>query len=271
MSEIFLNAVSGAAFAAFLICFAALRARAPQRRSDDGARNRAEARRCERVLRRSGLLSPALCAAAFYFVPVGSLPPFFSFEYGGFAVAVLMLLSAFARPRSERRLGSFFVVFCAAWGASALFVSSAGVPGALGCLGTYSVMPLWSVSGAWGRAGMSFLFLALLCAFPENAGHREEGCASLRFADGGLRPLLYAALTVALLLPWNPSVVVGAGGVWGFFCDFVFFWVKAAAVCAAAGFAPRFAAMLTRGRSDIAPAAFALCGVVCVVAEARLF
>ena len=141
--EIFLTLVSAASFAAFILCFALVVPRpAGERCAEASPLFCAAPRNCARL--------SALCAlAAFYFVPVGSLPPFIEFEFGGSVAAVLLIASALLdMPRGALNLRaaakalSFPAAFCFAWALLALCVSRAGVPGALGSLGTYSVMPL---------------------------------------------------------------------------------------------------------------------------------
>ena len=230
------------------------------------------------ALRNCARLS-ALCAlAAFYFVPVGSLPPFIEFEFGGSVAAVLLIASALLdMPRGAPRFGSaavalaFPAAFCFAWALLAIFVSRAGVPGALGSLGTYSVMPLWRAAGAWGRVGMVCLFVLLLCLLP-NASRANAGARrSPENLAAALRASLCAALVTALLLPWNLSEFIAAGGFPAFFLDFIFFWIKASAVGCAVTFAPRAAALLTRRRAPLLYAALIICGVFCIFIEARIF
>lgn len=270
--EIFLTLVSAASFAAFILCFALVVPRpAGERCAEASPLFCAALRNCARL--------SALCAlAAFYFVPVGSLPPFIEFEFGGSVAAVLLIASALLdMPRGAPRFGSaavalaFPAAFCFAWALLAIFVSRAGVPGALGSLGTYSVMPLWRAAGAWGRVGMVCLFVLLLCLLP-NASRANAGARrSPENLAAALRASLCAALVTALLLPWNLSEFIAAGGFPAFFLDFIFFWIKASAVGCAVTFAPRAAALLTRRRAPLLYAALIICGVFCIFIEARIF
>lgn len=222
---------------------------------------------------------PALCAlTAFYFVPAGSLPPFVSCGWGGFAAVGLLVVSSLLELRrgsssfgaAAKALG-FAAFFCAAWGLLALFVSRSGVPGSLGCLGTYSVMPLWDAAGIWGRAGMFFLLLLLLTSLPVIPRPSED---SRRFAEtraAALRSSLCAALTAALLLSWNFSEFVETGVFAAFFFDFIFFWVKVFALLRAAEVAARFSAGFARRHAALLRAAFLLCGAACIAAETGIF
>ena len=270
--EILLTLVSAASFAAFILCFALAFPRPAGERC-------AEASQLFCAAPRGFARLSALCSlAAFYFVPVGSLPPFIDFEFGGFIVVALLIASALldmlrGAPRfgSAAKALSFPAAFCFAWALLALFVSRAGVPGALGSLGTYSVMPLWCVAGAWGRAGMVCLFIMLLCLFPNAARASAGSRSSSETLAADLRASLCAALVTALLLPWNLSEFIAAGGFPAFFLDFIFFWIKASAVGCAATFAPRAAALLTRRRAPLLYAALIICGVFCIFIEARIF
>lgn len=270
--EILLTLVSAASFAAFILCFALAFPRPAGERC-------AEASQLFCAAPRGFARLSALCSlAAFYFVPVGSLPPFIDFEFGGFIVVALLIASALldmlrGAPRfgSAAKALSFPAAFCFAWALLALFVSRAGVPGALGSLGTYSVMPLWCVAGAWGRAGMVCLFIMLLCLFPNAARASAGSRSSSETLAAALRASLCAALVTALLLPWNLSEFIAAGGFPAFFLDFIFFWIKASAVGCAATFAPRAAALLTRRRAPLLYAALIICGVFCIFIEARIF
>ena len=179
--------------------------------------------------------------------------------------------------RGAPRLGSaaaalaFPAAFCFAWVLLALFVSRAGVPCALGSLGTYSVMPLWCVAGAWGRAGMVCLFVLLLCLLP-NASRANVGSrVSSENLAAALRASLGAALVTALLLPWNLSEFIAAGGFYAFFLDFIFFWIKTSAVGCAATFATRAAALPAWRRAPLLYAALIIFGAFCIFIEARIF
>ena len=270
--EILLTLVSAASFAAFILCFALAFPRPAGERC-------AEASQLFCAAPRGFARLSALCSlAAFYFVPVGSLPPFIDFEFGGFIVVALLIASALldmlrGAPRfgSAAKALSFPAAFCFAWALLALFVSRAGVPGALGSLGTYSVMPLWCVAGAWGRAGMVCLFIMLLCLFPNAARASAGSRSSSETLAADLRASLCAALVTALLLPWNLSEFIAAGGFPAFFLDFIFFWIKASAVGCAATFAPRAAVLLARRRAPLLYAALIICGVFCIFIEARIF
>ena len=270
--EILLTLVSAASFAAFILCFALVFPRPAGERCAEASPLFCCAPRCFARL-------SALCSlAAFYFVPVGSLPPFIEFEFGGFAAAALLIASALLdMRRGAPRLGSaaaalaFPAAFCFAWALLALFVSRAGVPGALGSLGTYSVMPLWCVAGVWGRAGMFCLFVLLLCLFPNTARASAGSRSSSETLAAALRASLCAALVTALLLPWNLSEFIAAGGFPAFFLDFIFFWIKASAVGCAATSAPRAAALLPRRRAPLLYAALIICGAFCIFIEARIF
>lgn len=270
--EIFLTLVSAASFAAFILCFALVVPRpAGERCAEASPLFCAAPRNCARL--------SALCAlAAFYFVPVGSLPPFIEFEFGGSVAAVLLIASALLdMPRGAPRFGSaavalaFPAAFCFAWALLAIFVSRAGVPGALGCLGTYSVMPLWSAAGVWGGAGMVFLLLLLLCAFPEIPRRSGVSRAASESCAAVLRVSLCAALVTALLLPWNISEFVETGGFLPFWLDFIFFWMKALLAAAAASFVSRRAGGVTFVRASALYAALVICGVVCMFVETGIF
>ena len=270
--EILLTLVSAASFAAFILCFALVFPR-------PAGECRAEASPLFCCAPRCFARLSALCAlAAFYFVPVGSLPPFIDFEFGGFIVVALLIASALLdMPRGALNLRaaakalSFPAAFCFAWALLAIFVSRAGVPGALGSLGTYSVMPLWRAAGVWGRAGMVCLFVLLLCLFP-NASRASAGSrSSSENIAAALRALLCAALVTALLLPWNLSEFIVAGGFYAFFLDFIFFWIKTSAVGCAATFATRAAALPAWRRAPLLYAALIICGAFCIFIEARIF
>lgn len=264
--------VSAASFAAFILCFALVFPRPAGERC-------AEASPLFCCAPRGFARFSALCElAAFYFVPVGSLPPFIDFEFGGFSAMALLVASALLdMPRRELNLRAaakvlaFPAAFCFAWVLLALFVSRAGVPGALGSLGTYSVMPLWRAAGVWGRAGMVCLFVLLLCLLP-NASRANVGSrVSSENLAAALCASLCAALVTALLLPWNLSEFIAAGGFYAFFLDFIFFWIKASAVGCAATFAPRAAVLLVRRRAPLLYAALIIFGALCIFIEARIF
>ena len=270
--EILLTLVSAASFAAFILCFALVFPRPAGERCAEASPLFCCAPRCFARL-------SALCSlAAFYFVPVGSLPPFIEFEFGGFAAAALLIASALLdMRRGAPRLGSvaaalaFPAAFCFAWALLALFASRAGVPGALGSLGTYSVMPLWRAAGVWGRVGMVCLFILLLCLFPNASRARAGSRRSSENLAAALRASLCAALVTALLLPWNLSEFIAAGGFYAFFLDFIFFWMKVLLAAAAASFVSRRAGDAAFVRASALYAALVTCGVVCMFVETGIF
>lgn len=261
--EILLTFISAASFAAFILCFASVFAGAAgEGRLDASPR-----------LRGARARAAAVCAvAAFYFIPAGALPPYIAYEWGGFAAAALLVLSAVLNlPRGALRSGAaakalvFPSVFCFAWALFALLVSRAGAPGLLGSLGTYTATPLWSVAGMWGRAGMALLLALLICVMP--AVPRRCG---VTFA-ASLHLLLCAALVTVLLLPWNLSAFAGPGGFFAFWADFIFFWIKASAVALAASRASRRAERPAFRRAPVVFAALMLCAALCVFIEAGMF
>lgn len=264
--EILLTLVSAASFAAFILCFALAFPRPAGERC-------AEASQLFCAAPRGFARLSALCSlAAFYFVPVGSLPPFIDFEFSGFAAMALLVASALLdMPRGEARFGSaaaalvFPAAFCFAWALLALFVSRAGVPGALGSLGTYSVMPLWDAAGGWGRAGFALLLILLLCALSARARRSgEDLAAALNFS-------LCAALVTALLLPWNISALAGIGGFFAFLSDFIFFWIKTFILGLTASAVSRRAGGLAFRRVPMLYAALLLCAALCVFIESGIF
>ena len=255
----FLTLLSAAAFAAFILCLSILLTSAAGR---------------EFRWRALPFASWLPLLAAFYFIPIGSLPSFIAFEYGGFCAAALLFLSSVLKARrcaSYRWIWNFIafpIVFCAAWAALAFFAFHAGVPGALASLGTYSVVPLWNVAGGVARSGMIFIFIALLCSMPKNP---RSNAGFVRLEPDGvadsLHALLCAAFVAALLLPWNFSELAGIFGLQAFFIDFVFFWAKCALVCLAAGGARHIAGYAPGFRAGALPPIFTLFGAGCIVAE----
>ncbi len=268
------NPVSGAAFAAFLYCFSLLFSRTA------GGALRAHyavpSGAAYAAAPTPGAASALCCAAAFYFVPAGSLPPFVSHRAGGFAVAILLLLSGFfGAPRGARGSGvcralGFPLAFCAAWGELAYFAAACGVPGALGNLGTYAVMPLWTVAGSFGRAAMACLFVMFLSVFPEFP--RFAPGRGVRDGAGPALPvLLCAALVAVLLFSWNISPLLALDGSAAFFCDFIFFWIKTAALCAVMTAAGRAAESTAYPRRAAFALFCALCGAVLMYMERMSF
>lgn len=255
MSGNFLTLFSAAAFAAFLICFSILLAPS----SKEHLRKNFPAR----------LFAPL---AAFYFVPAGSLPPFVSFEYGGFCAALLLFLSSILNaPRGSSRpfadAVAFPFVFCASWGSLAISAYRLGVPGSLASLGTYSAMPLWGVAGFLSRIGMIFLMLALLCSMPKGSRLKESACFDGYRAAAALHSLLCAAFIATLLLPWNLSCFIRIYGAFGFLLDFIFFLAKCALLLCVSRFASRAANCANGGRAFALALIFTFCGAGCIAAE----
>lgn len=183
------------------------------------------------------LIEIIILLTAYCFIPMGSLPPFISFRYGGIVFVLLTACAHLAgtyktEPFAARhvyRTGGNFPLFSAACAAAlaplSLYVSKTGVPGSIFSLGTYSATPLWDTGGLCVKAGMSFLMLSLCAAVPARlAGHSEEhGPDALVQA---LETALPPAVITAMFIPWNVGAMLGISGPAMFFFDFMLFWCK---------------------------------------------
>lgn len=193
--------------------------------------------RGNRPLDKIWLMKIIILLAAYFFIPMGSLPPFIPFRYGGIVFALLAACAPLAgtyktEPFAARhvyRTGGNFPLFAAACAAAlaplSLYVSKTGVPGSIFSLGTYSATLLWDTGGLCVKAGMSFLMLSLCTAVPARlAGHSEEhGPDALVQA---LETALPPAVITAMFIPWNVGAMLGISGPAMFFFDFMLFWCK---------------------------------------------
>lgn len=183
------------------------------------------------------LIEIIILLTAYSFIPMGSLPPFISFRYGGI---VFVLLTACAHlagthktepfaARRTYRTGENLPLFATACATTlaplVLYVSKTGIPGSIFSLGTYSATPLWDTGGLCVKAGMSFLMLSLCTAVPARpVGHCEA------YGPKALVQVLETALPTAVItsmfIPWNAGLILGMTGPAMFFFDFMLFWCK---------------------------------------------
>lgn len=199
-----------------------------------------------------GVVGGCLAVAAFFFVPPGSLPPFFNHAFGGvFFLACLAGSLWLAHGFSAAPGLAVFAVVC---GISFFYARHRGMPGGFANLGTFAAIPLWSIASFYEC--VAFLLLALgsvLAARSFAAWDGAEAPPAL-----GVSFMASCALIVTLFLPWTcaPHVywpVWAAAG-----CDFVLFWVKTA--CCVYGISKLPFPMILAGRA----------AVFCAVAGAAL-
>ena len=189
-------------------------------------------------------MSSLFLIAVYFFIPMGSLPQFFSVR-GGFLIAVSLLLMAqnfYIRGLKQYSKEIYFsidrnlinilfkftvalllVLITLAW-----FVINIGVPGSIFCLNTYAAMPLAGVTNFWGRIGLVFFFFSLVVVSPCRKVRRAEltEYTSLLEVYDAVRSTLCPAIITAIFVPVNIGLLFGLAGIPMYAADFVFYWLK---------------------------------------------
>lgn len=189
-------------------------------------------------------MSSLFLIAVYFFIPMGSLPQFFSVR-GGFFIAVSLLVLAqnfYIRGLKQYSKEIYFsidrnlinilfkftvalllVLITLAW-----FVINIGVPGSIFCLNTYAAMPLAGVTNFWGRIGLVFFFFSLVVVSPCRKVRRAEltEYTSLLEVYDAVRSTLCPAIITAIFVPVNIGLLFGLAGIPMYAADFVFYWLK---------------------------------------------
>ena len=189
-------------------------------------------------------MSSLFLIAVYFFIPMGSLPQFFSVR-GGFLIAVSLLVLAqnfYIRGLKQYSKEIYFsidrnlinilfkftvalllVLITLAW-----FVINIGVPGSIFCLNTYAAMPLAGVTNFWGRIGLVFFFFSLVVVSPCRKVRRAEltEYTSLLEVYDAVRSTLCPAIITAIFVPVNIGLLFGLAGIPMYAADFVFYWLK---------------------------------------------
>ena len=189
-------------------------------------------------------MSSLFLIAVYFFIPMGSLPQFFSVR-GGFLIAVSLLVLAqnfyirglkqyskeiyFSIDRNLINiLFKFTVALLLVLITLACFVINIGVPGSIFCLNTYAAMPLAGVTNFWGRIGLVFFFFSLVVVSPCRKVRRAEltEYTSLLEVYDAVRSTLCPAIITAIFVPVNIGLLFGLAGIPMYAADFVFYWLK---------------------------------------------
>lgn len=189
-------------------------------------------------------MSSLFLIAVYFFIPMGSLPQFFSVR-GGFLIAVSLLVLAqnfYIRGLKQYSKEIYFsidrnlinilfkftvalllVLITLAW-----FVINIGVPGSIFCLNTYAAIPLAGVTNFWGRIGLVFFFFSLVVVSPCRKVRRAEltEYTSLLEVYDAVRSTLCPAIITAIFVPVNIGLLFGLAGIPMYAADFVFYWLK---------------------------------------------
>lgn len=189
-------------------------------------------------------MSSLFLIAVYFFIPMGSLPQFFSVR-GGFLIAVSLLVLAqnfYIRGLKQYSKEIYFsidrnlinilfkftvalllVLITLAW-----FVINIGVPGSIFCLNTYAAMPLAGVTNFWGHIGLVFFFFSLVVVSPCRKVRRAEltEYTSLLEVYDAVRSTLCPAIITAIFVPVNIGLLFGLAGIPMYAADFVFYWIK---------------------------------------------
>ena len=170
------------------------------------------------------LFSAIFFCAAFYFIPMGSLPAFAPFRRGMVFFFALVFLAVILSRLDRLAVGEnilisllcdrgvkFFAALAASLSLFLLFASLCGLPGALLSFETSASPLLFESAGACVKAGFVLLAFSLIVLAPDGAT---------------LEALLYPAAIATLFFPLNVGLSLGLSALPMFGADFLFFWLK---------------------------------------------
>jgi len=200
----------------------------------------------------SGKECPSFCLYAsclcillvFLFIPMGSLPQFVSTRCDIFVVLVLLALAQslyirgmkffsadFYQSLDRSEINSLFrFVMCAiiCGGALSWYVLNRGVPGDIFSLNTFSAMPLWRVTGFWGKTGLVLFLILLTLNMPGKRIHEKviirDGDIPIAEMFDAMRLVTCPALITAIFFPLKAGLLFGMIGFPMYALDFALFW-----------------------------------------------
>ena len=181
---------------------------------------------------------------AFLWLPLGSLPPLFSFSWGALALLGSLAVATgleggwhwdgVTRRKTLVLAWLAFSLMFFAW-----YARQRGVPGELFSLDSYVVTPLADIMGWQGKFGMLLLALAFLLALRGVQQDLASGLVRIARLEGDearttiilalVRQIwIFAVLGVAvcLFVPFCPAGRLGMSGVTGIVTDVLTFWLK---------------------------------------------
>ena len=191
------------------------------------------------------LYASCLCLLLiFLFVPMGALPQFVQTRGDILAVIFLLLAaqSLYIRgmrnfsgelyqslDRSEIYLLFKFTVAMAAFGASlSWYALKRGVPGEIFSFGTYAAIPLWRITGIYGRLGLLMFFLLFAVTSPcrRVKSANVNGNVPLPEIFDAIRSTICPALIASIFIPWRGGLAAGLSGAAMYSFDFMLYWLK---------------------------------------------
>lgn len=180
----------------------------------------------------------------FLFIPMGTLPQFFSTD---FDVLVIIFLFATAqsffirgmRSFSEEiyqtldknevsALSRFITAYILTGGTVAWYVLSRGIPGNIFSFDALTATPLWSVMGTSGCIGFACLFILLAICSPCRRTESITVYYNVPLPEmfDALRSTLCPAIATAVFLSYNPAVYFGLYGWRMFMVGFAYYWFQ---------------------------------------------
>ena len=143
--------------------------------------------------------------SAFFILPPGGLPPFFSFHSSLFAVLALFALgllllgaaSPAARQKSTTALCCGLLPLSLFCGGIAFIAFERGLPGSPFGVEAFSALPIWAVVGSYAKVGLAVSLAGLLLCI----GKAQPLTAGDSFAWYALRLAIAQTLLVMLLPP----------------------------------------------------------------------
>lgn len=178
------------------------------------------------------------------FIPMGTLPQFISTSADIFIIVFLMLLAhglyirgvkSFSKDRYQSMenkevnlLFNFAIVLLIVGGTFSWYILNRGLPGYIFSIDAYSAMPLWRVTGLFGKAGLVLFFILLSIASPGRKISRLCANGVIRLSDifEAVSPTICSAIIVAMFMPHKIGIALGFTGVTMFTIDYSCFWIE---------------------------------------------
>ena len=180
----------------------------------------------------------------FLFVPMGSLPQFVSTRCDIFIILILLTAAQSLYIRGMKRFSAelyqsldkneinllfkFTMAMIVLGGTFSWYLLNRGVPGNVFSLDTFAAMPLWGVTGLWGKAGLSMFFILLALTLPGRRVHNvniNDGNIPLPEMFDAIRLITCPAMITAIFFPVKLGLSVGLIGLPMYALDFVLFWL----------------------------------------------
>lgn len=180
----------------------------------------------------------------FLFLPMGSLPQFVETKGDIFVIMFLIASAQSFYIRGMRKysgklyqsldtkelymLSRLIVILIIIGGTLSWYALYRGMPGNIFSLSTFGAMPLWFVTGGFGKLGiiMFVILLAVVSPYRRAGGSHMADDIPLPEIFDSVRSTIIPALIVSVFFPFKYGIKAGLLGLPMYAADFTFFWIK---------------------------------------------